>query len=228
MNLALNPFDRGRKPEVVERIEISDRVQRFIEVYQGWKKFLDCFEVSEEDFEESFDRALDAYSVEPFTAGEVMVLSDHLSSNPEIYSGPLINSLIRRAKKNDFTFELLINNPLHSLCSKLSSVNLIVKGDVGDFFGSESKFCCVYLHGSAKDNFADTSEGSHYYVDGSIGNKFANSAYRCYFEVKGKIEPITSFDSAYDNTLQVYDAELNKAMFIVHNREGSSNKVSKK
>lgn len=210
MRLALNPFDKGRKPEKIEDIVVSDRVKQFIEHYEVGKKFLKSTNLDTGMLNSTFDNLLKEYSMGPYSPGEIAVISNLLSKYDDFgsfygidWTGHLVSALIRssaEAGNNKFTIHQ--DRGLVYLCFGLTDVQVEVYGSASGFFGNKCNNCNLKLFGNAGGCFGSDSKDCKFYLEGNSGGDFATAASNCSFDVGGQISIQLFFAGAYNNELR--------------------------
>lgn len=226
MNLALNPFDKGRKPEKIEEIVVTDNVKKFMEMYKEWRRVVNCFPSKAYDY--SVGQLLVEYDVPVYSPGELTILSKVMTSIGDTWAGTLLSCMMNRAvKEGHKDFYLIIENPVDHLCA-VRNANVEVIGNVGKYFGSNCRESRITLRGDAGIYFANDASLTEFYVEGSISEYFGYFANYNTFEITGMIHGLEKLHESSHNTLILHDPECYDKMRLYHRPDFLGNRVLKK
>lgn len=170
MNLALNPFDKGRKPERIDLVNLDSDIADIIKLFDD-----NAFD-SLLSHDKTCNNIRDDITVK--TPAEIDIIYQTLeayldSINEDRYSCFLslfVGEFIQKsyfAGYNDFHITPLLSPPIllgYELMAIKKPLRLTVNGDVGDGFGEKS-YNCVFKANNAGKNMGSSSIGSRFYVD---------------------------------------------------------------
>ncbi|MBW3015916.1 hypothetical protein KY330_05835 [Candidatus Woesearchaeota archaeon] len=197
MNLALNPFGKGKKPEKEEKITLDDKLAK---VY----KLLDCVIKgkikSSPHMQHSFlldkmvpvllDEVSKKWKKRDFNLLLGLFLAKGYDDNPSgarIYT-QAYNQIIQyafNAGHNDFSFAP--PRAIHYLGERLRGapdkhLNITIDGDVGNFFGRYAQHCDFTVNGDAGECFGGYANFSSFKAR-KVRWDFAEEASICKFEI---------------------------------------------
>lgn len=190
MNLALNPFDRGRKPESVEEVELEDGVEEAMAVYD---KFMadEAMKVYNKYVDDNgnvptwYGMQNRSSWLEPWTphlnpAAINKWLDCALKERPSAYTVFFLNSLINTAMKDGHTEFFLkpsytLDTIGYQLRDTLNKVTITIDGDVGAELGYRSSLVTFCVKGNAGSYCGAHSDCSSFEIEGDV-------AYNCGYE----------------------------------------------
>lgn len=169
MNLAMNPFDIGKKPESVDEIvALQD---------ENFKKHVEYFNNLKVQYGWNYIHKVmrEAYRFEPLYPTQIHILSKTLES--DVYYRPVSGQFFTWVIQNSFdaghnNFHLNVGNHRMSFLGYYLSgdrerrLELLIDGSVGDLLGLKA-------------------QNVNFTVTGDVGNSFANVAHRCDFTLLG-------------------------------------------
>lgn len=184
MNLALNPFDKGKKPEKVDEVEI--------ERYPVLEDIVKRFEKMREHIEGHFPNTTECavfnrswfYRFEdgPFDNQQLQILM-HLITGK--YAGCLLSKYIQdsvEAGHKDLV--LYCNEPLSAFIYKIRNANIEIHGDVGEYSCVNCEYCNFKINGSAGPRFGKDSKQCTFYVE-SVEEDCGSCSHNCKYHISG-------------------------------------------
>lgn len=196
MNLALNPFDKGKRPEVVENVELSsnlaEAVNRFFNNLNDWVAAYP--NIASTDIFHKNKIVLEPTEINfAFAHLHDKIFEDRMGEYTE-FLGFYISRLIRMsydAGNSEFFLNTRERYYYRNMADKLFAepdreLLLKVDGSVTPYFGSYSRHCRFEIKGTAGHNLAYSSEHCEFYVTGDVGEICGMSSNNCKFLVDGK------------------------------------------
>lgn len=181
MNLALNPFDRGKKPEYIDEIVVDETVRKAVDKFN---KVLPKFiKLNTKDMEVSY-KMFKRYKWPVLTPNEIYVVHNLIPAT--YYSGPFMSILVGNSFNegyNDFFLENSSDYVGMFLIGKEDNrLRLNVEGDCGQGFGLKARYCDFTINGnSGWDLGAQAKDCSFKARD--VDDKCGTDTERCSFEV---------------------------------------------
>ncbi|MBW3015910.1 hypothetical protein KY330_05805 [Candidatus Woesearchaeota archaeon] len=223
MNLALNPFDKGKKPEKVSRVDVDTHLQELsrelrlmiadygIPMYRlGYDKF-------EEKYEELFADMMNVVgdiSKNDLEQLICLLWSGEMPYAPAISPLPeMISRLIQHSFDIGYNdFHIIAPRPVSLVGNMLkgtpgSYLKLSVYGDVGEYFGRFTEFCDLVVYGEGDSCLGNYAKSSKFKVK-DVSFFFAANATDCEFEldtVLMKPAAYTSYDWPRCCVFKVHD-----------------------
>lgn len=184
MNLALNPFEKGRKPELVDEVEVSKELEEQVEdMFKIYKVFRVMVKFCNGSMKRIYEYTccLDDLVVLP-------PLGIYLLSNKMQDHGEFLTRLIQMsydAGYNDFMVRGLEYVGINLQGRSRDRIRLHMDGEPGQHLGDCSNFCNFYADNSDGSTTAFQAFNSRFFFKGNC-----NIGYRptfCYFDIGGKV-----------------------------------------
>ncbi|MBW3015907.1 hypothetical protein KY330_05790 [Candidatus Woesearchaeota archaeon] len=195
MNLALNPFDRGKRPEVVEKIESVDKV-----VGETFARYLR----PGADYKDILMTPANIKGLMDLIAVYYSDLRTIEKTDTVLYVGNFIDAIIKNAYEAGYSkFELDVGHkiidvhgeegdfPWWRLCSGLrpkKRIKIKVLGSNGHFKPDYLHNVELEYYGEAADNFGARSQNSIFKLNSNAGLRLGDKSRSCEFYVKGDVK----------------------------------------
>lgn len=219
-SLALNPFEKGRKPENIDEIILDSNLR---EPYHQYMTLLNEYDFWYDLWKPKVRSKID---VPLLTPGEISMflraVLDMESSPLSWYEGSAllgvyVTRLIEasfKAGNNDFV--LYVEKSVDSLCSYLQAdfpnyINLEIRGDVGEDFAENARNIKVKIIGSAGGNCGLSAQCSIITITGDAGDSLGGKSFKSRFYVKGTTGNKAG-ESATESTFYLKDVGDNCGM----------------
>ncbi|MBW3015903.1 hypothetical protein KY330_05770 [Candidatus Woesearchaeota archaeon] len=206
MNLALNPFGKGKKPEKVEDVKLDESLLEELTLH--YLKFQEEFIfIDEVPVEKIMKYHIFKEPLKVLKPGEIDLFLQKMDDfKPDIF-GLYLNRLIQKSYdngNNDFCFQY--TNYVEHFCSYLDGkrknklrikaygdidcydgmsglhdCEVEVFGRVASLFGVMGKHSLFKVHGSAGTELGCNSEHCVYHIDGTVDALFGLFAKKCTF-----------------------------------------------
>lgn len=191
MNLALNPFDAGKKPESIDEILLDERVKETVEHFRS----LDFSKIQTIIAAKRKLRKLTLPVLEP-----ILIDIVYQSIKSEEFDTTYVSSLINTSYKhgnNDFILTAYGGDHLGALLSgtKKNRLRLKVDGDVGFGFGMRSRFCDFTVEGDGAELFGSDAYCCNFKA-GNLLYQCGNKSKKCTFHV-GNVGEMCGRDAEY-------------------------------
>ncbi|MBW3015912.1 hypothetical protein KY330_05815 [Candidatus Woesearchaeota archaeon] len=184
MNLALNPFNKGRKPEVIEKVEIEEnwRLESLIKTYKEVKRNVNKLPMDRFDW-----CTVPPVYIDMFL--QWLIVEDEVSDRGTAAINYLIHKSFNARWIKDKDFVLSPGTlKLDCLCGGISRdifmggysegrCKVTINGDVGGSFGVHSKYCDFIIKGDA-DDFLGESSRYCTYVANNVGSAAGSFGFR--------------------------------------------------
>lgn len=176
MNLALNPFDEGKRPEHVSRIdvEIDEAIKEYLGLFNDPVIF-NNFSPTDVEYFDLCKQLVSGYK--SLTPSQVYLLTGMLSKEllgHEHFGGKL-TSVIQKSYDNghnNFELDIFDTTPCFLGCSLKAEgsrrLRLVINGRAGDLFGRNA-------------------ENVDFIINGDLGLHFSYGSVNCLFSVTGKV-----------------------------------------
>lgn len=190
MNLALNPFGKGKRPETVDDVklceELEGQVNEMFKVYKVFSTIAHC-EGSGYDVKYKWAVNLDLVALPP---PALYILSKKMDDH-----GEFLSRLIQVSYDNGYN-DFIVHgfNCLGVMLKGRQDryLNVTVKGNAGIFLGADIEYCDFTVEGSTSYGFAKRAYRSRFVVEANVENGLGG-AESCSAEVLGDI----NFSSPY-------------------------------
>lgn len=203
MNLALNPFNNGKRPENIDELIMPDALKRFIKTYELWRVVINDMGCQVGTY--GLLKLFDSFGIPAYSSSEVSVLSQIISSYDDQWAGYLVSCLMKRSPDNEF--RLWVESRLKGLCTNIEGLTVEINGNVASGLGTCSKDLTLVLNGDCGGSLAHHSISSKYYINGNVDSGFAVEASDCNFEITGKVKVFSMLSGARNNTILLHDDE---------------------
>lgn len=181
MNLALNPFDRGKKPEVVDKVKIegTENVKKCLEFYCNYD-----FDFYEDDVEEVKAFEDGCYQLPVLNPLEISILQemckesigdsdDSFSNYVCIHTGRFFTIMLQKsynAGNNNFRLQ---GDHIRDLCTELKGrydryLEVEVKGYIGSYFAHGSSYLKCKIDGDVWGTFGGYTTWCEFDIDGQV------------------------------------------------------------
>ncbi|MBW3015915.1 hypothetical protein KY330_05830 [Candidatus Woesearchaeota archaeon] len=191
MNLALNPFEKGRKPEKVDEVKLDDRVMK---LFKKSKSLIDrMYSVNDQCAEMKAIKQLYQLAIQRspcLTKNQVEIFLERLWQEgydldlalTEFYSWVIYYSYDGGCNDFSFTFDKPLYGLMRNFFAKEERrLKFTFNGDVGNAFGEKSRNCDFVIKGEAGQELGTRAHNCYFKAD-RIGWDFARDAVECIFE----------------------------------------------
>jgi len=236
-NTQINPFEKkpkGKTPDELAEVELEtdDTIDRTLKVYQRL------------DFLKNADRepyGIPTLELEILTSSQInLFLQKIIAVTPmeEVNAGrtgDFLTKLIQDSYNNAHnsfvldTQDAQIGDLGYGLKGKEdNTLEVTIKGSVGEYFGWESKQSIFTIKGNVRDNCASHSEKSTFNIEGYAGDQLGKSSQHSSFHIKGDVGEWCGSQSEYSSFTIEGNFQICCGWMSEHSTFQSSNKETYK
>lgn len=199
MNLALNPFNKGRKPETVEKVDLEGKLNDLMELFKRAQNYLKYSGYNNNYCAVKYERKLRELDKKLWTPNDIENFS--LAVMPESYLeegwlGMYYHKMIKdsyNTGNNDFT--LHSNSGIVSLNRLRGAedrrLKVTIEADVGDEFGDCSTYCDFVIKGEAGNGLGYHAKYCSFDCHGDVADDCAFGSRNCVYTFRGCVAHVS-------------------------------------
>ncbi|MBW3015911.1 hypothetical protein KY330_05810 [Candidatus Woesearchaeota archaeon] len=187
MNLALNPFGKGKKPENIEVIvtESDNKINRTVAMYAHYLSLDNrCDKINTIE--------LDILNPDEIKSFVSTVAALEIPHEGGLYPGRFVNRLLKESMSlgyDKFVLDTRKGHRFSWLCNGFEGIELVVRGDIGVQLGYDVKGSNIIVYGDCGYCLGVGAENSEFTVTGKSSN-VGIGAKHCTFNLGGEVNDI--------------------------------------